>query len=74
MTKAELRGQLDKANDQIEVLKLRQRITDVEMDKLLDRIEPVWGNCRHGCPPAYLNKNGYCSKSCEMGLERGRLD
>ena len=31
---------------------------------------PEWGNCRRGCPPAYLVE-GFCSPACKMGAPRG---
>lgn len=31
---------------------------------------PSWGNCKRGCPPAYLVR-GFCSPACEKGAPRG---
>lgn len=36
-------------------------------------VDPRWGNCRRGCSPSYLNKNGYCSPNCERGWPRGEF-
>lgn len=33
----------------------------------------VWGNCRRGCPPAYLDNKGFCSPACHMGAPRGEF-
>lgn len=47
---------------------LMSDITHLEKDIAeLEQREPEWGNCRRGCPPAYLNNNGYCSMACELG-------
>lgn len=32
---------------------------------------PEWGGCRRGCPPSYLNPEGYCSPACVLGAPRG---
>lgn len=32
----------------------------------------VWGNCRRGCHPSYLDSEGYCSPACHMGAPRGK--
>jgi hypothetical protein len=32
-----------------------------------------WGNCRRGCPPAYLDKGGFCSPACALGAPRGKF-
>lgn len=32
---------------------------------------PPWGNCLRGCPPAYLDKEGFCSPACKLGFPRG---
>jgi hypothetical protein len=34
---------------------------------------PVWGNCRRGCPPSYLDQDGYCSPACHLGAPRGEF-
>lgn len=32
---------------------------------------PEWGNCRRGCPPSYLDQEGFCSPACRLGFPRG---
>jgi len=32
-----------------------------------------WGNCRRGCEPAYLDKDGFCSPACKLGAPRGKF-
>lgn len=32
-----------------------------------------WGNCKRGCPPAYLDDDGFCSPSCAKGGKRGQF-
>ena len=34
---------------------------------------PEWGNCRRGCSPAYLDREGFCSPACAMGAPRGEF-
>jgi hypothetical protein len=31
-----------------------------------------WGNCKRGCPPAYLDEDDFCSPACKMGAPRGQ--
>jgi hypothetical protein len=33
----------------------------------------AWGDCRRGCPPAYLDKAGFCSPACALGAPRGKF-
>jgi len=30
-----------------------------------------WGNCKRGCPPAYLDRDEFCSPACALGQPRG---
>jgi len=46
---------------------------DIEDLKLELAAGAVWGNCRRGCPPAYLNRQGFCSPACELGAPRGEF-
>lgn len=32
---------------------------------------PPWGNCLRGCPPSYLDREGFCSPACKLGAPRG---
>lgn len=34
---------------------------------------PKWGNCKRGCPPAYLSRDGFCSPACKLGAPRGEF-
>jgi len=34
---------------------------------------PEWGNCKRGCPPAYLDREGFCSPACKLGAPRGEF-
>ena len=55
-------------------LKRRLALALKELDEarnLLNR-HPQWGNCKRGCPPAYL-LNGFCSPACELGMPRGEF-
>jgi len=33
----------------------------------------TWGNCKRGCAPAYLDKDGFCSPACAMGAPKGEF-
>jgi hypothetical protein len=35
--------------------------------------QPEWGICRRGCPPAFLNQDGFCSPACVLGAPRGKF-
>jgi|SRR5579859_4647140 len=57
-----------------EVGEAKQELQVVTQDLYDEQQAPVeWGNCKRGCPPAYLNKKGYCSPACEMGAPRGQF-
>ena len=32
-----------------------------------------WGHCRRGCPPSYLDEDGFCSPACHVGAPRGEF-
>lgn len=34
---------------------------------------PEWGNCIRGCPPSYLDREGFCSPACHVGAPRGEF-
>lgn len=59
-----------------DVDKLETKVTELE-EQLEDteesRDNPEWGNCRRGCPSAYLNGKGFCSPACELGAPRGEF-
>lgn len=44
-----------------------------ELEEKLEerRAGPEWGNCKRGCPPSYLDRDGYCSPACKLGFPRG---
>ncbi len=59
-----------------DVEKLETKVADLEaeledMKELHDN--PEWGNCRRGCPPAFINSHGFCSPACAMGAPRGEF-
>jgi len=46
---------------------------DKEIDALEAKLSAVgWGNCKRGCPPAYL-VDGFCSPACALGAPRGQF-
>lgn len=54
-----------------------EEVSSTTMHELEDaRLElskgPSWGNCRCGCPPSYLDRDGFCSPACHLGAPRGR--
>ncbi len=34
---------------------------------------PEWGNCKRGCPPSYLDQEGFCSPACARGAPKGEF-
>jgi hypothetical protein len=50
------------------IRQLEKEINDLETDALLP-----WGPCRRGCPPSYLDSEGYCSPACALGAPRGEF-
>lgn len=62
-----LRAWGDDLDDKDESLETtRQELEDA-------RKPPEYGNCKRGCPPAYLDKSGFCSPACAMGAPRGEF-
>jgi len=60
---------------QVEDLQDKLETTTAELDeanRLLAK-PPEWGNCRRGCPPAYLDRDRYCSPACKLGQPRGEF-
>lgn len=47
--------------------------SELEDARLELKEPPEWGNCRRGCPPAYLDRDGFCSPACAMGAPRGEF-
>lgn len=60
-----LRAWQDDLDDAAASLETTTQELEDERGKCLD-----YGNCKRGCPPAYLNENGFCSPNCEMGQPR----
>lgn len=82
-TVKELREQADESISALyeacerDVEKLEEKVAELE-DKLQDAqstndLPPEWGNCRRGCPPAYLDHNRFCSPACALGAPRGEF-
>ena len=55
-------------------LKKRLAFALKELDEARNQLarHPQWGNCKRGCPPAYL-LNEFCSPACELGMPRGEF-
>lgn len=61
---------------QDKVIKLEEQVTELEgqVEAVRERCaSPEWGNCRRGCPPAFINSRGFCSPACAMGAPRGEF-
>lgn len=65
----------DETEMQIDRLKIRLETTRQELEdaRLELKTPPEWGNCRRGCPPAYLSRDGFCSPACALGAPRGEF-
>lgn len=48
-------------------------IDELEEARMELKQPPEWGNCRRGCPPAFLDRDGYCSPACALGAPRGEF-
>lgn len=61
-----LEEKLDKKKEEVEELEAElSRVREVYA-------KPLWGNCRRGCPPSYLDADSYCSPACHLGAPRGQ--
>lgn len=48
-------------------------VKDKQIDSLKSQLGAYeWGNCRRGCPSAYL-VDGFCSPACKLGAPRGEF-
>lgn len=56
----ELEGQLENTRDELQ--EAREALA----------LPPAWGDCRRGCPPAFLDREGFCSPACVLGAPRGQ--
>jgi len=54
------------------VLELEEELEEIDEGEKIDP-DPEWGNCRRGCPPAFINSRGFCSPACAMGAPRGEF-
>lgn len=42
-----------------------------DLKEQMAEASPEWGNCKRGCPPSYLDHEGFCSPACSLGHPRG---
>jgi len=72
---AEMEDLLDAWSDDLDDKDESIETTTAELEEA--RIEaaqpPEWGNCKRGCPPAYLDREGFCSPACKLGAPRGEF-
>lgn len=52
--------------------RLGTTLRELDDANLLLQQPPEWGNCRRGCSPAYLDREGFCSPACHWGAPKGR--
>lgn len=52
--------------------RLETTLKELEDANNLLTLPPDWGNCRRGCPPSYLDRQGFCSPACHWGAPKGR--
>lgn len=58
------------------ITSLEEQVTDLEdaNERIQERYaRPEWGNCCRGCPPSYLDREGFCSPACHVGAPRGEF-
>lgn len=59
---------LDDKDESLETT--RQELEDARLEAAKP---PEWGNCKRGCPPAYIDSEGFCSPACKLGAPRGEF-
>jgi len=59
---------LDDKDESIETTTAELEEARFEMEAL-----PEWGNCKRGCPPSYIDREGFCSPACKLGAPRGEF-
>lgn len=72
---AACRRELDKKDCRIVDLDEEIDDKDKEIEGFKEQLSkpPEWGNCRRGCPPAYLDAERFCSPGCKAGGARGQF-
>lgn len=66
---------MSRKDGELDVETMSRSALETELEDAREELkrDVTWGNCRRGCPPAYLNRNGYCSPACELGAPRGEF-
>lgn len=65
----------DVMDDVTTIEELEVRIEDLEAElKVAEHAakHPSWGDCKRGCLPSYLDREGFCSPACHVGAPRGQ--